>query len=407
MAAVALTPEQDRRRSRMMIFGALGSTVAILMGVAVWQQNSSGAPAPRPSAAPAPQPVGDASLGRGMATAEFSAAFAKQLRDEQDRRAGELRTAMAKELESVKNEISAHNAVLKRELDEERARSATLAAQANAAPAAAHGVEPMKIGGAATEAGAVGPSGSLVVDTQRMGADAGGLVPANAGSSTVAPPAGLARAVVPPNGFIRGRLLSGMVATVGAQPTAALIRLEGQYKTANGYVVDLNGCMLAAEATANLAAGRIEGKPARLTCNFDDGRSQTWDVGGWLVDGSDGIRGVKGVIVSNEEKKVALRSFGAALDAAGKVIVQDQYTYQTSPIGTVGTLTGDAGKAVAGGALSGAGAALNEEIQNYYKLFAPSIQVGAETAVTVVLTNPLDLPPEGAYVATTYTRANR
>jgi conjugal transfer pilus assembly protein TraB len=238
-------------------------------------------------------------------------------------------------------------------------------------------------------------------------ADAGGLVPASAaGAAIVAPPGGVARAVVPPNGFIRGRLLSGMVATVGAQPTASLIRLEGQYRTANGFVVDLNGCMLAAEATANLAAGRIEGKPARLTCNFDDGRSQTWDVGGWLVDGSDGIRGVKGVIVSNEEKKVALRSFGAALDAAGKVIVQDQYTYQTSPIGTVGTLTGDAGKAVAGGALSGAGAALNEEVQNYYRLFAPSIQVGAQTAVTVVLTNPLDLPAEGSYVATTYTRGS-
>jgi conjugal transfer pilus assembly protein TraB len=397
MAALALTPEQDRRRSRWLIVAALGATVALLAAVAFWQQQAPGGAASRAAAAAAP--TVDASLGRGMATAEFSAAFAKQLRDEQDRRAGELRAAIVRELEGVKTEMQAHNAVLKRELDEERARTASLAQQTASARELA-GAEPLKIGGAGGEAGGAPMLERL--ESARYG-DFGG---ASAGA-TVAPPGGVARAVVPPNGFVRGRLLSGMVATVGAQPTAGLVRLEGRYTTANGFVADLNGCVVALEATPNLPAGRIEGRPARLTCNFEDGRSQTWDVGGWVVDGADGIRGVRGVIVSNEEKKIALRSFGAALDAAGKVIVQGQMTFQTGPFGTIGTMTGDPTKALGGGALSGAGEALSEEIQNYYKLFAPSIQVGADTQVTVVLTHPLDLPPEGSYVSSNYVRAAR
>jgi len=403
MASIALTPQQDRARSRWRIAAALGIAVALLLGAAAWQQSSPQGASADPRLTAATAPAGDASLGRGMATAEFSAAFAKQLRDELDRRAAELKTAGARELEAVKAEVAQQNTALRRELDEERARSAALSAAATAGPAGS-ATEPLRIGGALPDSG---PGGALVVDTVLPAID--GAMPGRTGALTTpaAPSHGLARAVVPPNGFVRGRLLSGMVATHGAQPTAALVRLEGSYRTANGFVVDLNGCMLAAEASANLAAGRIEGKPARLTCNFVDGRSQTWDVGGWLVDGDDGIRGVRGTIVSNEEKKIALRSFGAALDAAGRVIVQDQMTFQTSAIGTVGTMTGDAGRAVAGGALSGAGAALNEEIQNYYKLFAPSIQVGAQTPVTVVLTNPLELPTEGAYVAETFTRASR
>lgn len=405
MAAIALTPQQERTRSRWRIAAVLGAAVALLLGATVWQQqdgtqNRSGTASVRPIDT---APLGDASLGRGMATAEFSAAFAKQLRDELDRRAADLKSAGARELEAVKAEVAQQNTALRRELDEERARSAALSAAAGAAPAGP-AAEPLRIGGALPEGASTGSA--LIVDAVPASAD--GAARGGFGTATPAAPGqGFARAVVPPNGFVRGRLLSGMVATHGAQPTAALVRLEGAYRTANGFVVDLNGCMLAAEASANLAAGRIEGKPARLTCNFTDGRSQTWDVGGWLVDGDDGIRGVRGTIVSNEEKKIALRSFGAALDAAGRVMVQDQMTFQTSPIGTVGTMTGDAGRAVAGGALSGAGAALNEEIQNYYKLFAPSIQVGAQTAVTVVLTNPLELPTEGAYVAETFTRTSR
>ncbi len=396
-----MTPQQDRTRSRWRIVAVLGAAIALLLGVAAWQHNGGTsvgdlAP-PRPAVAAA---AGDASLGRGMATAEFSAAFAKQLRDELDRRAAELQSAGTRELEAVKREVAQQNAALRRELDEERARGAALATAAATSPTAAAS-EPLRIGGAPADG--AGAGGALLIDTTAAASD--GTLPR--GGTPTAPGNTLARPVVPPNGFVRGRLLSGMVATQGAQPTAALVRLEGSYRTANGFVVDLDGCMLAAEASANLAAGRIEGKPARLTCNFVDGRSQTWDVGGWLVDGGDGIRGVRGTIVSNEEKKIALRSFGAALDAAGRVMVQDQMTFQTSPIGTVGTMTGDAGRAIAGGALSGAGAALNEEIAAYYKLFAPSIQVGAQTAVTVVLTNPLDLPTEGAYVAETFTRASR
>ena len=116
MAAIALTPQQERSRSRWRIGAALGIAVALVLVVAAWQHNAAEADVAvdgsRPSGAPLP--AGDASLGRGMATAEFSAAFAKQLRDELDRRAAELKSAGARELDAVKAEVAQQNVALRR-----------------------------------------------------------------------------------------------------------------------------------------------------------------------------------------------------------------------------------------------------------------------------------------------------
>ncbi len=205
--------------------------------------------------------------------------------------------------------------------------------------------------------------------------------------------------VIPPNGFINGRVLNGVVATIGEAPTAFLVALEGYYKAANGSVVNLNGCNATVEGKPNLAAGRIEGKPAQITCNFgDEGRVQTWDVAGWVVDNEDGIRGLRSVLVDNSGKKITANALSSTLAAAGAMLSQSQLTNTQTAAGNSTAMTGSIGQAVAGSALGGAGTGLQQALSEYYALYKPTLQKGGGAKVTIVITNELPVPREGSYI---------
>lgn len=200
--------------------------------------------------------------------------------------------------------------------------------------------------------------------------------------------------IVPPNGFIRGTLLNGVVSTLGGKRQYALIRLDRQMISANDYRTNLSGCIVQVDALPNISAGRIEMKPDQLTCNLAGGKSRTWDVSGWVV-GADGIQGVPGKIVNNLGKQVAAGAGAGAVTGIGQVINQSQYTNSTSANGTTSVFTGNPKLAALGGALGGAGSALQGNLKDYYALFAPSVEVGGGTNVTVVLHSKEDLPPAG------------
>lgn len=209
----------------------------------------------------------------------------------------------------------------------------------------------------------------------------------------------VSKSVIPPNGFVRGRLLNGVVATVGEAPTAFLVALEGTYKAANGFTVNLNGCMATVEARPNLAAGRIDGKPAEITCNFEqDGRVQTWQVAGWLVDATDGIRGLNSEIVDNTGKKISAAALAQSLSVAGQVLSESQYSSSNGTNGNTRTFTGSVDRALAGGALTGVGQGLSTAINEHYALYKPTLQKGANSRVTLVITNELPVPREGAHI---------
>jgi hypothetical protein len=383
---------------RVLLIAATAAVVLIGGGI-TYQYLAGGPTQPRAAAAQgqgaqAPA-VSDGSLGRGTPSNEFNQQYAERLRAELERVANEGR----KEMRTLLDASNEQTKTLQQQLQRQEADIRQLRDAATATPPPPPPAEPIRIqgGAAGAEAGQILPGSTVTIDTsgasQPVSISAG---PASVGSAQAKP-------VIPPNGFIRGRLLSGIVATVGQPPTNALIRLEGQYRAANGFSMDLDGCTLAVEARADLAAGRIDGKPARLTCNFENGLSKTWDASGWLVD-ADGIRGVRGIIVSNEGKKIFMRGLASAIDAAGRAIVQEQYTTFVGPNGATSSFTGDVGRAVAGGALSGVGSATADEVINYYKLFAPSIQVGAKTSLAIVLANLIEVPPDGAYITPTFTR---
>jgi conjugal transfer pilus assembly protein TraB len=211
---------------------------------------------------------------------------------------------------------------------------------------------------------------------------------------------------VAPNGFIEGRLLNGVVTVVGGPDRESIVLLTGPYHAANGFRVQLDGCHALVQGHPDIAAGRIDFKLSRLTCNFPDGASRTWDTAGWLVD-DDGIRGLRATLVENLGRKAAVAAAGGAIAGLGQRLSQEQYQLTTS-VGGVGgttsnsTFVGSGAADAVGGAASGAAAAIGQSLGDYYNLFAPSLQVGGGTSVTVVLANDLRVPRSGQGLTPTF-----
>jgi conjugal transfer pilus assembly protein TraB len=209
---------------------------------------------------------------------------------------------------------------------------------------------------------------------------------------------------IAPHGFVEGRLLNGVVAIQGGPERDSIVALSGSYQSANGFLSDLDGCFALVQGRPEIASGRIDFKLSRLTCNFADGASRTWDASGWLVD-ADGIRGVRAVIVDNTARKAAVAAAGGAISGVGQRISQQQYQINSGPVGygSSSSFTGNAGRDAIGGAASGAAGALGQSIADYYNLYSPSLQVGGGTHVTVVLANDLRLPPSARDMSQTHT----
>jgi conjugal transfer pilus assembly protein TraB len=206
---------------------------------------------------------------------------------------------------------------------------------------------------------------------------------------------------ISPHGFVEGRLLNGVVAVVGGPERESVVALQGHYEGANGFPSRLDGCLALVQGHSDPAAGRIDFKLSRLTCNFPDGASHTWDAAGWLVD-ADGIRGLRATLVSNAASKAALAAAGGAIDGLGQRLSQEQYRTSLSALGASSAFGGNASRDALGGAASGTARSAAQAMADAYNLFPPSLQVGGGTPVTVVLANELRLPATARAASSTW-----
>ncbi|WP_031572060.1 TrbI/VirB10 family protein [Acidithiobacillus thiooxidans] len=210
--------------------------------------------------------------------------------------------------------------------------------------------------------------------------------------------------VIASDGFVRGSLLNGVVATEnggsasgGSDNNYALINVNGTFHAANGFSSDLKNCFVQAQAFANFSASRVELKPTKLSCNMPDGQTENWAIGGWVV-GQDGIEGVKGVVHENLGNEVAGQAILGALSGAAGTVNQSQYTttYSDNGGGGASILTGNPYTAALAGVAQGGAQAGSKALQQYFDLYEPSIQIGANTPLTVVITDTIPLPESGS-----------
>ncbi len=207
--------------------------------------------------------------------------------------------------------------------------------------------------------------------------------------------------LIPQSGWIKGRLINGVIGGQAGEFRYTTIKLHGSYFGPNNYSQNLDGCVITGEATPNLSERRFQVKPISLSCTLPNGRNKTWKTSGYIVDAKDGIQGVNGTLVNNEVNKLTASVAAGAIESAGAYYNQSAVNNTVSPLtGSVSGVVTSPGKYLAGGVVQGAGKGLQENLKDYYELFRSTLQVGGGGEVTVHLTSTLDLPDGGEALST-------
>lgn len=417
---------------RFVLYLVLAVLAALLLALALFPASSPHAAATQTDSpdtpAPAPAPVDPPSFGAATPTEKFVQTFQQQVSQQMQAtlaQSSEAQESRLRAFEQQQHELDNRLQALDQAVAASRASSGSIATisgtQIEAPRVNFHKSGYVDPGGDAIPDTGPGPLSALFPGASpallsanghgpEVGIGTAGTVVEDPSSTNVGPPMGRAAAGdanVAPHGFIEGRLLNGVVTQQGGPERESIVALTGDYQSANGFTADLDGCFALVQGRPEIATGRIDFKLSRLTCNFHDGASRTWDASGWLVD-ADGIRGVRAVIVDNTGKKVAVAAGGGAIGGIGQRLSQQQYEITGGPAGFgPGTsFAGSAARDALGGAASGAANALGQSIADYYNLYGPSLQVGGGTHVTVVLANDLRLPRSGREISRTYTASH-
>ena len=222
------------------------------------------------------------------------------------------------------------------------------------------------------------------------------------------PPEPVDAFVIPEAGFAEGIMLNGVVARANASEFVyTTIKLRGNYTSANDFKQNVDSCVVTGEARAAYAEGRVRIKPVKLTCTLPTGRTRSWKTSGYVVGAADAIEGVVATISDNQAKRVGAVTAASILEGIGNVATAGQSTnvYNPSTGQATSVITGNLGRAVGGGAISGAGHGLRDEVRQYFDLLQPTVQVGGGGKVTVFLQTEAVLP-EGGDAFSTVRSAN-
>lgn len=134
-----------------------------------------------------------------------------------------------------------------------------------------------------------------------------------------------------------------------------------------------------------------------LSCTLKNGEVIDLSAKGYIVS-EDGKAGLRGRLISKQGQVIANALMTGIISGIGRGLQQSATSFSTSPLGTVGTISGTANQFRAGlGA--GIGRSLDRVSQYYIRLaeqLFPVIEIDAGRVVEVVLTKGIefDLGPE-------------
>jgi hypothetical protein len=202
---------------------------------------------------------------------------------------------------------------------------------------------------------------------------------------------------VPPLGFIKGTLLNGVDALVGGQPTPALVRLNGVYKTAMGGTVNLDGCFALVEFEGEISTERAVGKPARMTCVYPDQGAVTYSLSGYVVDSEDGIIGVPGVFYEGDASRIAAAMLADFAAGVAGVVKDNQSTVTVDSSGNATqSITGDELQGEIAGGVEKAVSSLRDYLLQRVNRVLPFVRLDATRQIHLVLLSGTELRAEGS-----------
>lgn len=206
---------------------------------------------------------------------------------------------------------------------------------------------------------------------------------------------------IPSGTFMRAVLLGGMDAPTGGQaqnnPMPVLLRVQDNAFLPNRYRAKLKECFMLGSGFGDISSERAYLRLESLSCTLKNGEVIDLSAKGYIVS-EDGKAGLRGRLISKQGQVIANALMTGIISGIGRGLQQSASSFSTSPLGTVGTISGTANQFRAGlGA--GIGRSLDRVSQYYIRLaeqLFPVIEIDAGRVVEVVLTKGIefDLGPE-------------
>lgn len=204
------------------------------------------------------------------------------------------------------------------------------------------------------------------------------------------------RSVYLPISYMEATLLSGLDAPTSADakgnPVPVLIRVKTPAVLPNDVKANLRGCFVVADGKGNLGTERAELVLVSLSCIDRKGRSVIdQSLTGYVVD-ADGKAGLRGRVVTKMGAMISRSMIAGLFGGFGEALKEANTTTSLSSIGSLSSVKpSDVGWTGLGKGLSNA----FTEIQKFYLELAhqtmPVVEVGAARPITLVLTKGVNL----------------
>lgn len=183
---------------------------------------------------------------------------------------------------------------------------------------------------------------------------------------------------IPAGTMIEAATLNGLRASTSvssmSNPDEILIQLTDYGILPNNFRNNLKDCVIVADAYGDLSSETVKIRTSKLSCiEKETGESIETDLVGMVV-GQDGYSGIKGTIVSIDQKYLANASiFGVMSGLAGIGIKEDSATYNPFTIGTGAVQPMSDKQRVTNNLLQGGSNSL-DKLSDYYIAHAERIQ---------------------------------
>lgn len=205
---------------------------------------------------------------------------------------------------------------------------------------------------------------------------------------------------IPAGTMIEAATLNGLRASTSVQsmgnPDEILIQLIDYGILPNNFSNNLKDCVIVADAYGDLSSETVKIRTSKLSCiEIESGESIETDLVGMVV-GGDGYAGIKGTVVSIDQKYLANASIFGIMSGLAGVGVKDNASYNPFTIGTGATKAMSDSERVQNNLLQGSSNSL-DKLSDYYIAHAeriqPVIEIDRGRSVTVAVL-------KGAYIGT-------
>ena len=205
---------------------------------------------------------------------------------------------------------------------------------------------------------------------------------------------------IPAGTMIEAATLNGLRASTSVQsmnnPDEILIQLVDYGILPNNFRNNLKDCVIVADAYGDLSSETVKIRTSKLSCiEVKTGESVETDLVGMVV-GGDGYAGIKGTVVSIDQKYLANASIFGIMSGIAGVGVKDANSYNPFTIATGAATPMSDQQKVKNNLLQGSSSSL-DKLSDYYIAHAeriqPVIEIDRGRSVTVAVL-------KGAYIGT-------